>query len=842
MGSAMPLTPARAAPAPAAPSGRAPVLRRCACGGSAPAGGECAECRKKRTELRRSASGPSEPGFAPPLVHEVLRSPGEPLDPATRAYMEPRFGHSFADVRVHADGRAAESAAAVRAHAYTVGRDLVFGARRYAPASEGGRRLIAHELAHVVQQSAAGNAEPMASLEVGGVDAPEERAADAAAERVMGGGAAGPLAAGSAALRRAAAVDEGVVSDFVPNAKVCMVSLHSDEKVALEAAKSLRETHCANLVHLTGSGRHIHVRGGSWCCGADPNRIFTKAGIASHALKNDCADGKKACGSPAEARDALKSWRDTKLSPAISACRGGSGSGLGGPLPVVAFHNNTNEGGLSIDSYKAGGSEAGATDTKRTGGTPNPAVVKGQDPDDYILVTKPDDFDALRGTRNTLLQSESPTDDGSLSVALAGERYVNIERQDSSDASRTGVPFVLNRAMGLQVLAQLGVPPQPCPAPAAAEDAPAASPESPAGETGAAPASGGGSWWDVLQDLLDWMRGQEAAPAPQPAPQPDATAEELERRTADQPPALPRDPVPPSTEECKTFPDQPALDAERDVWKAFLDTMAAPDVIMWILGLLPPPATVIATRKAQLGCMEKAMRAAAAGGKFKMPAGAFGRSGLRSYIEQEEIWRKKFQFVEERDDFDRITDHARARCGSLIAASDEKWSTKKPGHRTCWGVPLLPGQKAPTIPTGFTRLTDEEREQEILQASSAPGISRHHWGTDVDVMDPEMNPKDWKVGKTYADPYSWMARNASTYGFIQSFTADSTLAGPGYIEERWHWSYFPVAQALLEFARAHQAELEVELRLQWSGKPGRYDYISKHWRDYMFNVNQKGAF
>ncbi|HEU4456312.1 MAG TPA: DUF4157 domain-containing protein, partial [Longimicrobium sp.] len=68
-------------------------------------------------------------------MHDVLRSPGRPLDDETRRCMEPRFGHSFADVRIHADARAARSAAAVSAHAYTVGRDVVFGAGRYAPAS-----------------------------------------------------------------------------------------------------------------------------------------------------------------------------------------------------------------------------------------------------------------------------------------------------------------------------------------------------------------------------------------------------------------------------------------------------------------------------------------------------------------------------------------------------------------------------------------------------------------------------------------------------------------------------------------------------------------------------------
>jgi hypothetical protein len=124
---------------------------------------------------------------APPIVHDVLRSSGAPLDASVRAAMEPRFGHSFADVRVHADGRAAESARAVGAHAYAVGRDVVFGAGRYAPGSGEGRRLIAHELAHVVQQRGA-SIQP--KLEIGAADDPAEREADAAAHAVLAGGEA----------------------------------------------------------------------------------------------------------------------------------------------------------------------------------------------------------------------------------------------------------------------------------------------------------------------------------------------------------------------------------------------------------------------------------------------------------------------------------------------------------------------------------------------------------------------------------------------------------------------------------------------------------------------------
>lgn len=128
------------------------LQRKCACGGNPGVDGDCEECRNKRLSLQRRAANQAAPSTVPPIVHEVLRSPGQPLDAATRTFMEPRFGHDFSKVQVHTDVRAAESARAVNALAYTVGRDVVFGARQYNTSTLAGRILLAHELTHVVQQ------------------------------------------------------------------------------------------------------------------------------------------------------------------------------------------------------------------------------------------------------------------------------------------------------------------------------------------------------------------------------------------------------------------------------------------------------------------------------------------------------------------------------------------------------------------------------------------------------------------------------------------------------------------------------------------------------------------
>ena len=163
------------------------LQRKCACGGRVVSGGECAECRQKRLQTKLAVNQPGDrfeheadrmadsvvrgtsraatvrnhsldslesgESKAPPIVHEALRDSGQPLDSSTRSFMERRFGHDFGNVRVHLDARAAASARSVSALAYTVGSDIVFRDGAFAPDDSLGRRLLAHELTHVVQQS-----------------------------------------------------------------------------------------------------------------------------------------------------------------------------------------------------------------------------------------------------------------------------------------------------------------------------------------------------------------------------------------------------------------------------------------------------------------------------------------------------------------------------------------------------------------------------------------------------------------------------------------------------------------------------------------------------------------
>lgn len=160
------------------------LQRKCACGQHTVGGDDCSSCAKEKGSLQRSSLGSQTPSQVPPIVHDVLNSPGQPLDRSTRAFMEPRFGHDFSGVRVHTGQRADESARAVDASAYTVGQNIVFTTPMFRPAEPGGRRLLAHELTHVVQQGN-GGAGSEGELSIGAPNSSLEAEADRVAAGIM---------------------------------------------------------------------------------------------------------------------------------------------------------------------------------------------------------------------------------------------------------------------------------------------------------------------------------------------------------------------------------------------------------------------------------------------------------------------------------------------------------------------------------------------------------------------------------------------------------------------------------------------------------------------------------
>ena len=157
----------------------------------------------------------------PSLVKDVVNSDaGAPLAGETRDFMESRLGADFGDVRIHTDSKASESARSVQAHAYTVGNDVVFQSGKYEPESDSGKRMLAHELTHVVQQRSgpvAGTPAP-GGIKVSNPSDAFEQAAEGSADRVMTGAAPTPAATAPAAVQREEDDDE-LQGSFVQRAE-----------------------------------------------------------------------------------------------------------------------------------------------------------------------------------------------------------------------------------------------------------------------------------------------------------------------------------------------------------------------------------------------------------------------------------------------------------------------------------------------------------------------------------------------------------------------------------------------------------------------------------------------
>ncbi len=106
------------------------------------------------------------------------------------------------------------------------------------------------------------------------------------------------------------------------------------------------------------------------------------------------------------------------------------------------------------------------------------------------------------------------------------------------------------------------------------------------------------------------------------------------------------------------------------------------------------------------------------------------------------------------------------------------------------GITLVDGGKLPlTIPNELARF------EKILEYSAAPSTSRHHWGTDIDINGADVKYFDTKTGKKV---YAWLEKNASKYGFCQTYTKKDENRLSGYNEEKWHWSYTPLSKDFLK--------------------------------------------
>jgi hypothetical protein len=304
---------------------------------------------------------------------------------------------------------------------------------------------------------------------------------------------------------------------------------------------------------------------------------------------------------------------------------------------------------------------------------------------------------------------------------------------------------------------------------------------------------------------------------------------------------------------CLQFVDRNAVEARTARWLEVIEATWKTDpdfVANWMVGKTPPPPQVLIETQRQKDCMLRSLVFDSAKndvildwGDQRNTALSMGaiserferdrrfqsnllqwwtRSSWRGSQEQSWIWHRKFTF--NCNSFNRVSDHAAGRCP---IEAGRTWNPGLPGHNACWR----------------DTLNDDERQKEILMASAAPGISRHHWGSDYDLF--SLNPRNFLEGQAFNDEWTWMRTNAIQHGFFQPYQPHEERHA--YMEERWHWSYAPVGQALTHFATRHQDELGVALGAQWDDFESRwgskrrserhfFSYVREHWRDYMFTI------
>ena len=214
----LPAHPARIPVAPSAPPPASAVARSTEQGAAVSHAALPSESQKTpRNTLRQLACPPlpASPHPAWNAAYNEARTGGHPLPEADRTYFEQRYGYSMENVRIHADGRSSEAARSVGARAFTLGHHIVFDAQQYSPSTAGGRRLLAHELAHVVQQSRGG-----ASFGAPPGSASEHFARSAASAAVLSGAGVVPISGASSpgiardALSLIQNLDPSRLSDF----------------------------------------------------------------------------------------------------------------------------------------------------------------------------------------------------------------------------------------------------------------------------------------------------------------------------------------------------------------------------------------------------------------------------------------------------------------------------------------------------------------------------------------------------------------------------------------------------------------------------------------------------
>ena len=713
---------------------------------------KCASCKdeeethEKLARKEQAGSSPQARAGAPAIVKDVLRESGRPLDPAARAFFEPRFGFDFSKVRLHTSSRAAEAAHAVSARAFTVGQDVVFGASQFAPATTAGSRLMSHELAHVVQQHRIPGGAAFsqnAPAQISSPRDPAEREADHAAEAIDRGERAPAVRERPATIARAAFDVDAIAADADKLANTPVQIGSASLRLSSLFAKYLFTPASGTLTFAADYPTTLQRPFDKTkpLPKADKATPLSNIPVEAHFFPTPQLTNRRALVLGGFHGDEQPGWQMVEalikdiqagnFSPAfhtIVVPRVNAGGITDELNNVHMWHNRCNRQLVDLNrNFPVAGQTPKATDCPNTDTAPLQPETKAVI--DLVTKFKPDrilsahDIKKVGQTFEGGVFADPNQDKDAVKLARGmASTLVNPSDREHNKLSPTNF-----------------------------------NPVYPGDTPGKV---GGGTTLGAFGPTAIPGRTTPVITIEAPGDAPLATGPGTQARTVE---AFER-----PLRAFLSDPDQIDTQADRDILSD-IDALNAADRVSFLTGRAPVKDAITERIRQRVLTAVENLKA------LGPPKPLTAESHVR--LADQSIPNAKGGSAQAEIDFDKFF---------LTGSRANGWDT-------------LPAQfwengKVNTKPDRdkwLNKTSSKDRLAEILKFSSLPGTSRHHWATEVDFN--STNVEDWLPGKKFGDLGAWLDRNAAKANFIRAYTPGRT---GGYNDEPWHFSYAPISAGL----------------------------------------------
>ncbi len=262
---------------------------------------------------------------------------------------------------------------------------------------------------------------------------------------------------------------------------------------------------------------------------------------------------------------------------------------------------------------------------------------------------------------------------------------------------------------------------------------------------------------------------------------------------------------------CLTF-DQAGWRLEQTQWKKKFDERIATDrvgLFDWLLGKTAPPDDVLNQVKAQARCMLIDLIKSTAVSRSMLKKIGFPEDHIGSTLR---LARKRGKLSRSMMHHALLAHHRSRATQRYLWKKRSRFSAKFDDHIPRKTVEHCMKNQSLKYSACRRQLIIEKRELKALMGTAPPGISRHHWGTEIDLF--VVNRYRFRDKGPLGPAYAWLKANAHRYGFFQPYLG---LDDDGYIEERWHWSYSPISGPLMSVAKENEAHYLGLIRTYWNG-------------------------